>query len=350
MKKILLIATGGTIASSESKDGLTPTIDVKQLVSYIPEVTSLCDLKGLSLMSIDSTNMNPKLMTEIARSIYQAYPDYDGFVISHGTDTMAYTAAALSYMLQNLNKPVVLTGSQLPIEAEHTDAKKNLSDAIRFACEDVKGVFVAFHGLIINGTHAMKMKTISADAFWSINAPIVAAIQSGEISYHSESNHSEANHSEANHSYLSRSALLQQAPPSNTDSFSIAANLCEDILIIKMFPGIQPKLFDFVKENYKGVIIEGFGIGGIPNEDPDIVAKIQELIEAGIAVVITTQCLYEGIDLSVYEVGQMLAKQNVILGGRMTTEALTMKLMWALGNYQNLKDIKAFIEDEGALK
>lgn len=329
MKKILLIATGGTIASSESADGLVPSIDVKQLLSYIPEVVDLCDLDGVSVMSIDSTNMNPTLMTKIAETIYNTYSVYDGFVVSHGTDTMAYTAAALSYMLKNLGKPVVITGSQLPIEADYTDAKKNLSDAIRFANEDVKGVYVAFDGLIISGTHAMKVRTVNVDAFKSINFPVVATIKYGKITYNPE---------------LTYKDVWSCLQADMDEEFTISTKLCEDILIVKIFPGIGPKIFDFIKDNYKGVIIESYGIGGIPNMDYDIVSKIRELVVAGVAVVITTQCTYEGIDLAIYEVGQILAKQNAIIAGDMTTEALTMKLMWALGHYENISDVKKFME------
>ena len=116
MKKLLLIATGGTIASSDCGEGLAPTIDADKIMSYIPEASKLCSLSGVSIMSIDSTNMNPERMAIIANTIYENYNDYDGFVITHGTDTMAYSSAALTYMLQNLTKPVILTGSQIALE------------------------------------------------------------------------------------------------------------------------------------------------------------------------------------------------------------------------------------------
>jgi L-asparaginase len=329
MKKILLVATGGTIASSETAEGLTPSIDAKQILSYIPEIEQICHLSGISIMSVDSTNMNPTLMVKIAEAIRDNYDDYDGFVVTHGTDTMGYTAAALTYMLQNIKKPVVITGSQIAIEALYTDAKKNLSDAIRFACEDFLGVFVAFDGEIINATHAVKSKTRSTDSFKSINFPTVAYIKLGKITYNNALSYGE--HWEKFETHVLR-------------PFKVKTNLCEDIFVLKIFPGIKPEIFDFIKDNYKGVIIESFGIGGIPNEDFDIVSKVQEIAEAGLAVVITTQCVYEGIDLNIYAVGQKLAKQKVINAGDMTTEALTMKLMWALGNYDNISDIKNFIE------
>lgn len=329
MKKILLLATGGTIASTETEEGLAPSINASQILDYIPEIEQICHLTGISIMSVDSTNMSPNRMAKIAEVIYDNYEAYDGFVVTHGTDTMGYSAAALTYMLQNIKKPVVITGAQISLEALYTDAKKNLSDAIHFACEDFMGIFVAFDGKIMSGTHAVKLKTRSTDSFQSVNFPTVADIKLGEITFNS---------------VLSFGSDLEKFETHELESFILKTNLCEDIIVLKMIPGMKPDIFDYIKEHYKGVIIESFGIGGIPNADYDMISKIHELIEKGLAVVITTQCLYEGIDLNIYAVGKRLAKQKVIYAGDMTTEALSMKLMWALGNFNNMKDIKNFIE------
>lgn len=330
MKKILLIATGGTIASTESGDGLTPSIDVNQLVSHLPNVTALCQLDGISIMNIDSTNMNPTLISSIAVAIEKNYDSYDGFVISHGTDTMAYTSAALTYMLENVNKPVVLTGSQLPMEANFTDAKQNLSDAIHFAVDGISGVYIVFDGKVINGTRATKVRTRSFDAFTSLNFPVVATVKHGRIVY--------------NQSAVCTS-LIKKQTLTHTQRVLIQPELSANVFVLKIFPGMGTEVFDFIKEHYKGVIIESFGIGGIPNTEPNMVAKIQELIEADLSVVITTQCPYEGIDLGIYEVGQKLGKKNIILAGDMTTEALTMKLMWALAHCNSVRSVKRYIEE-----
>ncbi len=330
MKKILLIATGGTIASSETKEGLAPDLDAERILAYVPWMKDICKLSCRSVMSIDSTNMNPKQMVKIAETIGEHYREYDGFVVTHGTDTMGYTAAALTYMLPNIKKPVVLTGSQIAMEKPYTDAKQNLSDAIRFACEKIRGVFVLFDGRLINGTHAVKVKTRSPDAFASINFPTVAYIKHGKITYNKVLTSSDCQWDE-----------LKRAP---LQPFQIKADLCENLLILKMFPGIRPEVFDFIKEHCKGVVLESFGIGGIPNEDYDLVSKVQELVQAGVAVAVTTQCLLEGIDLGIYAIGQRLAKQKIISAADMTTEALTMKLMWALGNRESLAAVKAFVE------
>lgn len=322
MSKILLIATGGTIACGASAQGLAPAMDAQQILSHIPQTRTFVHLKALSLMHTDSTDMNPSGMSKIAEAVREHYEDFDGFVITHGTDTLAYSAAALSYMLRNLEKPVILTGSQLPLEALYTDARQNLSDAVRFACADIAGVFVAFDGILISGVHATKLKSKSMDAFKSINFPIIAEIKHGKITY------------------CWGYSLL----PKTAGRFFAATNLCPNIFVLKIFPGIGREIFDFIRKHYTGLIIESFGVGGIPGQNPDLISEIPKLIQAGIAVVITSQCLYEGIDLDIYAVGKKLARENVIFGGDMTTEALTMKLMWALGNYDTLDDVKTCIE------
>ncbi len=263
MKKIILFATGGTIASSDAGHGLQPTVNVDQLLEYIPDIRELCQLEGIALMQIDSTNMNPTRMGIIAKAIEEHYKDADGFVVAHGTDTMAYSAAALSIMLKNLGKPVVLTGSQLPIEAPGTDGKKNLSDAIRFACEGVPGVYLVFDGAVIDGMYAIKMKTHSMDAFFSVNVSEVAHIAEGRIVY--------------NTAWKGRYMWKKRC------SYVRRHGDVSGCYRIKTFSGNVRKIFDFVRENYRGVIIESFGIGGVPGEQPDLVTKVQELAEAGIS-------------------------------------------------------------------
>lgn len=330
MKNILLIATGGTIASSISEHGLMPTFDAEQLLAFLPDIKKSCHVTGISIMNIDSTNMLPHLMSTIAQAVFDHYPYYDGFVISHGTDTMAYTASALTYMLRSLSKPVVVMGSQMTIDNEYTDAKQNISDAIRFALEEVAGVFVAFDGKIMIGTRTIKMKTRSMDAFASVNFPVVATIKFGKITYNHALKYGEYS------SFLEANLNLE---------LQYKPKLCEEVFVIKMFPGIKAEIFDYLREHYKGVVLESFGIGGIPSDpEHNIVMKIKELITAGVVVVVTTQCLEEGIDLDIYQVGRELAKEKVIYGGDMNTEAITMKLMWALGNLESMEEIKDFIE------
>jgi L-asparaginase len=328
MKKLLLIATGGTIACSDHGDGLTPTFNIEELLEFVPEVSAICHLTGMHVMNIDSTNMNPEFWIQIGAVIKENYKDYDGFVITHGTDTMAYTSAGLSYLLQNHQKPIVVTGAQYSIEEFGSDAKQNLSDAIRYALEGVPGVFIAFDGKIINGTRAMKVKTKSLDAFQSVNYPYVAKVKYGKV-YHDG---------------MIRSRYLEKADNLETQKLHFDSEICQDVMVLKLFPGISPVTFDLVKGVFKGVIIESFGIGGIPFENHNIIMKVKELVEADIPVVVTTQCLEEGIDFEVYEVGKKLVESNIIIAKDMNTEAIVAKLMWALAKGQSMAEVKHLME------
>lgn len=323
MKQILVIATGGTIASSDEGNGLTPHYDVSELLSFIPEVKDICTITGKMIMNIDSTNMTPNCWVKIAKTVEENYDDYDGFVITHGTDTMAYSSAALTYMLNGLNKPVVLTGSQYSIEERCTDALQNLSDAIHFATEEISGVFIAFDGKLICGTRAVKVKTKSYDAFESVNFPYVAEVKHDRIKYNK---------------YISK-----YFKPSS-DMLMLRNQICDNISVLKIFPGMDTEIFDFVRSRYKGVIIESFGIGGVPFENRDITSQIRKMTDLGIAVVVTTQCLQEGVDLGIYEVGKKLPADKIIYASDMNTEALVTKLMCALGMSEDLAEVKRFIE------
>jgi len=332
MKKICILATGGTIACSDAGEGLRPHYTVEDLLKYVPYITEKCEVVGKTVMNIDSSNMTPECWVNIAQAIYDDYDNYDGFVITHGTDTMAYTSSALTYMLQGLNKPVVMTGSQYSVEDAKTDAIQNLNDAILCALEDIAGIFVVFDGKLINGTRAMKMKTRSYDAFESVNFPNVAHIKHNRISY------------DKSVSEIFRKGADRLEIKSRTTELELQATLEKNIIVIKLFPGMDPGIFDFIRDNKKGVIIESYGIGGIPFEILDLSSKVRELTDAGIAVVVTTQCLEEGVDFHVYEVGKKLPHGKMIYANDMNTEALVPKLMWALGMTEDLGVVKKLVE------
>ncbi|HTG68838.1 MAG TPA: asparaginase [Candidatus Udaeobacter sp.] len=320
MKKILLLTTGGTIASVSGENGLTPGMTDEEIVSYLCGKNHRYKIESKALMGIDSTNMQPECWVYMAEAVYENYDDYDGFVITHGTDTMGYTSAALSYMLQNIAKPVVMTGSQVPITCKNTDARKNIGDAARFACEDIGGVFIVFDGKVINGTRAVKVRTRSFNAFESINHPYAAFIEGGEIRYN------------------------KPVSQVRSKEMKLEISLCPDIFLLKLHPGTKPELFDFLKCHYRGVIIEGFGLGGIPTLGRSLVHKIKELIQSGVAVVMTTQCLEEGEDRTLYEVGREAAGELIISSKDMNTEAIIPKLMWVLGKTNDLKEVKRMME------
>ena len=171
MKKILLIGTGGTIASDVTEDGLAPELTSEQLLNHLPAISSICDVECIQLLNLDSTNMRPEHWLDMVRCIRENYDRYDGFVITHGTDTMAYTAAGLSYLIQGSPKPVILTGAQKPIGFDSTDSKINMTDAFRCAASDLPGVSIVFNNHVILGTRARKTRTKSFQAFSSINYP-----------------------------------------------------------------------------------------------------------------------------------------------------------------------------------
>ncbi|HJV46524.1 MAG TPA: asparaginase [Bacillota bacterium] len=320
MKRILLLATGGTIASVPGEEGLAPGLMVHELLHYLPDHNETIQLDSINLMNVDSTNMQPESWVEMAQTVYDHYDSYDGFVITHGTDTLGYTSAALSYMLQNLSKSVVVTGSMIPISFEESDAKRNMMDAIRFACENVGGVYVVFDGKVISGTRAVKVKSKSNSAFMSINFPYIARFDGLHVHY------------------------LEHVPVGERGPVKLDTSICNEVFVLKLFPGITPEIFDYIKQTYRGVIIESYGNGGIPFKNRNLLPKIDELIEAGVAVVITTQCLEEGTDLQRYEVGRKLSKKLIISPQDMNSEAIVTKLMWVLGKTNNLGQIIEMME------
>ncbi|TDL32867.1 asparaginase [Jeotgalibacillus sp. S-D1] len=320
MKKILLLSTGGTIGCIQTDEGLIPGIPIEELISYLPLNEGDVELSTDTILNIDSTNMQPEHWGEIARAVYDHYHHYDGFVITHGTDTLSYTSAALSYFLPNLQKPVVLTGSIQPIDAQKTDGVRNLSDAVTYAAQGAAGVFVVFGGRVIQGTRAVKMRTESYDAFESINYPYIAYIEGNQIQQNME------------------------LPDKVAGELRLETELCTDVHLFKLYPGVKPEILDSIKDQFKGVIIETFGSGGLPFLGRDISKTVQNLIQEGKIIVITTQCLEEGADLSLYKVGRLIDQSKVILSNDMNTEALLTKLMWAMGKTLNLSEVKKLVE------
>ena len=181
-QRLLFITTGGTIASVRTQQGLKPVLSSEELLAHLPELKELCCPETLALCSIDSTDLGQEHWLMMARAIQENYALYDGFIICHGTDTLAYSAAALSYLIQNADKPIILTGAQKPISFDSTDSKVNLTDAFLCACSDtLHGVMIVFNGKVIQGTRACKTRTKSYEAFSSINYPYLAVLQDGRI-------------------------------------------------------------------------------------------------------------------------------------------------------------------------
>lgn len=307
-KKILILTTGGTIASVQTPHGLIPALTSEELLSYLPEIGKDFLLTTKAVCSLDSTDMTPDHWLLLAAAIRKEYNDYDGFVICHGTDTLAYTAAALSYLIQHSPKPIVLTGAQKPIGLEITDAKANLRDSILYAAdEQSRGVQIVFDGKVILGTRAKKTKTLSYAAFSSINYPVLAAIQDGKIIR-----------------YLPASAEKKPV--------AFYGKLNPKIFLLKLTPGVSPLLLEDIFRLYDCVIIESFGVGGIPDSlEKDLFTQLQTYRPEEKVLVMTTQVTYEGSNVGTYEVGRRLREAFPILEARdMTLEAVLTKMMWVL--------------------
>ena len=304
MKNILMIGTGGTIASEMTPSGLTPELNSTQLLSFVPRIGEMCHVDCVQLYSLDSTNIRPAHWLGVARAVRENYDRYDGFVISHGTDTMAYTAAALSYLIQGSPKPIVLTGAQKPIWFDGTDSKRNLTD-----------VQIVFNGKVILGTRARKTCSKSFQAFSSVNYPDLAVVQDEH--------------------------LLQYMRCACYPSPVFYDALDDKVGLLKLIPGTPAAVLEFMLDRFDGLVIESFGVGGLPEYEGD--ASYFDIIHRGIAlgklVVMTTQVPNEGSNLAVYHVGGRLKSALRLLEAYdMTTEAAVAKLMWIMGQTRDFDE------------
>ncbi|MDR0851719.1 MAG: asparaginase [Clostridiales Family XIII bacterium] len=317
MKKILLITTGGTITSQMTADGLKPGEDNSSILDLLAECDPDNHYEHRALCNIDSTNIQPEHWCMMAKCIDSVYRDYDGIILTHGTDTLGYTAAALSFMLLHIPTPVTLTGSQIPMAEAASDARNNLYTAIQTIEHGIKGVTVSFNHKVISGTRAVKTNTLDVDAFESINLPYLGQVY--DDGFH-------------------------EAPEANsrTETYRFTEALCPDVFILKVFPGLSPAFVDAVlKSGCKGLIVEAFGLGNISCLHRDLTEVIEKAVRQEIPVVVCSQCLHERCDLTRYEVGRCLQRSGAISGNDMTTEAATAKLMWALSKSGSVEEIRA---------
>ena len=321
MKKILMMTTGGTIASAETARGLIPALGGEALLSYLPDMTKICELDTIEVSAVDSTNISLEIWIKITETIRDTYDKYDGYVVCHGTDTMAYTAAALSYMIQNLDKPIVLTGAQKPITFDSTDAKVNLTDSILYAIDEgSRGVCIVFNGKVITGTRGKKTMSVSYQAFSSINFPFLANIQNGKIIRY----------------------IKQEAP---TEPVSFHFDMNPHIFLLKLTPLTTDNLIKEIFLRYDCIIVESFGVGGLPETLVDTFSSCLACYkESEKVLIITTQVMHEGSNISTYEVGKGLEGRVRYLETRdMNLETVLAKIMWILGkknlNYEEIETL-----------
>ena len=318
-KNILLLTTGGTIASKPGGQGLEPQrSDVME--RELEQLRTYYRITVRDLICLDSSNITPEEWQLIARHIYEDRAGFDGVVVSHGTDTMAYTASAVTFMLPNIDIPVVFTGSQLPLADMLSDGPENLRTAFAMAASGHPGVFLAFDRKVMLGCRAVKIRASGFSAFESVNARYAAQVTNRGLA-------------------VDTSVLpVPGGPPRLADALS------QNVFLLKLTPGLNPAVFDVLAAmGYKGIVIEAFGLGGV-NVLHKGLRGIRRAVEDGISVVVTTQCLYDSSDLRVYQVGNQLLDLGVIQGRDMTTEASMTKLMWALGQNMNPEQVKDLFE------
>lgn len=305
-KRILLLTTGGTIASIPGGKGLEPQrSDVME--RELEQLRTYYDITVRDVICLDSSNIRPEEWQLLARRIFEDRTGFDGIVVSHGTDTMAYTASAVTYMLPNIDLPVVFTGSQLPLADMLSDGPDNLRTAFAMAASGYPGVFLAFDRKVMLGCRAVKVRASGFSAFESVNAHYAARVSNQGL------------------------AVDPQSLPRFTGKPALKPDISKNVFLLKLTPGLNPAIFDMLAAmGYKGIIVEAFGLGGM-NVLHRGLRGIRRCVEDGVSVVVTTQCLYDSADLRVYQVGQAMLEMGVIQGRDMTSEAAMTKLMWAIG-------------------
>ncbi len=329
--KILLIYTGGTIGMvKEYKSGVLKAFDFKKLVDNIPELGQLdCDIDSVSFKKpIDSSNMNLSHWISIASIIERHYTSYDGFVVLHGSDTMSYSSSAVSYMLENLAKPVIFTGSQLPIGDLRTDAKENLITSIQIAALKEKGeaviqeVGLYFENKLFRANRTTKINAEQFEAFASLNYPILA--ESGV-------------HLKVYYENLWR--------PSKKKPLKVHTALDNRVAILKLFPGFSRELLQSVLNipDLKALVLETYGAGNAPT-DPWLLSDLKKAIATGLYIVNVTQCSGGGVIMGRYETSKELERMSLINGKDITTEAAITKLMYLLGSEVSAKSFGTIFE------
>ena len=312
-KRILIIYTGGTIGMQRSECGYVPVSDFRQLLHEQLKTEAAKQLPDFQIAEfgqlIDSANLRPDDWTLMGRLIEGNWSDYHGFILLHGTDTLAYTASALSFMFQGVDKPIIVTGSQIPLAELRNDAMENLLTALIIEDQyDVPGVSVYFNGRLLRGNRSVKMKCNSFDAFDSPNFPWL-----GKVGINIR---------------IDQKLLLF----SETLKICVPEFMADSVVVIPVYPGISTRVFAAVLENSKvqGLILQSYGVGNAPDNDSLFIAALQKAINRGVAILNITQCPYGAVDQHAYATGNTFNRLGVIAGSDLTLEAAFTKMHFLL--------------------
>jgi L-asparaginase len=321
MPRILLLHTGGTLGMAGGRpSALRPAAFFKTLKARCPELLQLADIELELFSNLDSSEMQPALWSRLATHLHHRLPHFDGAVVTHGTDTLAYTASALSFMLPGLDKPVVMTGSQRPLGEIRSDARLNLIDAVFCAIQGPPEVSICFDSHLYRGNRALKMKVSEYDAFQSPNCPLLGTL-GVEATF--------------------APGLRQKGPP------RLRERLESRVFLLKVFPGLDPALPLALLPQVRGLVLEAYGAGNYPL-DPQLGHSLRPLLhearERDIPVVVVSQVHHDGVNLGLYESGAAALTEGALSGGDMTPSAALVKLMQGLAYHRDGESRARFIQ------